>query len=306
MFGNVLKTNSNLYFAVLTGCLRIAKESIFTGLNNFEVLSVLDVQYDEYFGFTDTEVQDMLNYYDLSGHYTEVKEWYDGYQFGNTEVYCPWDVICYCKKLYADPNTKPEDYWSNTSGNAIVRRFINRADSQTKNDIERLIAGETVTKEIHQELTYNELDSSIENLWNVLFTTGYLTQKGKTAENQFRLKIPNLGVKNLFIKQIREWFRQTSRQDGDTLNQFCNAFSETESGTGYSDILIEIPESRTGIVIEVKYAENGKMKDACIKALSQIEERKYAAKLEDDGMRSVIKYGIACYKKDCRVVIGTS
>ena len=226
MFGNVLKTNSNLYFAVLTGCLRIAKESIFTGLNNFEVLSVLDVQYDEYFGFTDTEVQDMLNYYDLSGHYTEVKEWYDGYQFGNTEVYCPWDVICYCKKLYADPNTKPEDYWSNTSGNAIVRRFINRADSQTKNDIERLIAGETVTKEIHQELTYNELDSSIENLWNVLFTTGYLTQKGKTAENQFRLKIPNLEVKNLFIKQIREWFRQTSRQDGDTLNQFCNAFSE--------------------------------------------------------------------------------
>lgn len=132
MFGNVLKTNLNLYFAVLTGCLRIAKESIFTGLNNFEVLSVLDVQYDEYFGFTDTEVQDMLNYYDLSGHYTEVKEWYDGYQFGNTEVYCPWDVICYCKKLYADPNTKPEDYWSNTSGNAIVRRFINRADSQTK------------------------------------------------------------------------------------------------------------------------------------------------------------------------------
>lgn len=353
MFGNVLKTNSNLYFAVLTGCLRIAKESIFTGLNNFEVLSVLDVQYDEYFGFTDTEVQDMLNYYDLSGHYTEVKEWYDGYQFGNTEVYCPWDVICYCKKLYADPNAKPEDYWSNTSGNAIVRRFINRADSQTKNDIERLIAGETVTKEIHQELTYNELDSSIENLWSVLFTTGYLTQKGKTAENQFRLKIPNLEVKNLFIKQIREWFRQTSRQDGDTLNQFCNVFSEqnpekieelfgnylwntisirdtatakkenfyhgmllgllgykdnwiirsnAESGTGYSDILIEIPESRTGIVIEVKYAENGKMKDACTEALRQIEERKYAAKLEDDGMRSIIKYGIACYKKDCRVV----
>lgn len=354
MFGNVLKTNSNLYFAVLTGCLRIAKESIFTGLNNFEVLSVLDVQYDEYFGFTDTEVHDMLDYYDLSGHYKEVKGWYDGYQFGNTEVYCPWDVICYCKKLYADPDAKPEDYWFNTSGNVIIRRFINRADSQTKNDIERLIAGETVTKEIHQELTYNELDSSIENLWSVLFTTGYLTQKGKTAENQFCLKIPNLEVKNLFIKQIREWFRQTSRQDGDTLNQFCNAFSEqnpekieelfgnylwntisirdtatakkenfyhgmllgllgykdnwiirsnAESGTGYSDILIEIPESRTGIVIEVKYAEKGKMKDACIKALSQIEERKYAAKLEDDGMRSVIKYGIACYKKECRVVM---
>ena len=177
MFGNVLKTNSNLYFAVLTGCLRIAKESIFTGLNNFEVLSVLDVQYDEYFGFTDAEVHDMLDYYDLSGHYKEVKEWYDGYQFGNTEVYCPWDVICYCKKLYADPDAKPEDYWSNTSGNVIIRRFINRADSQTKNDIERLIAGETVTKEIHQELTYNELDSSIENLWSVLFTTGYLTDR---------------------------------------------------------------------------------------------------------------------------------
>lgn len=353
MFGNVLKTNSSLYFAVLTGCLRIAKESIFTGLNNFEVLSVLDVQYDEYFGFTDTEVQEMLNYYDLSGHCKEVKEWYDGYQFGNTEVYCPWDVICYCKKLCADPKAKPEDYWSNTSGNAIVRRFINRADSQTKNDIERLIAGETVTKEIHQELTYNELDSSIENLWSVLFTTGYLTRKGKTPGDQFQLMIPNLEVKNLFIKQIREWFRQTSRQDGDTLNQFCHAFSKqnpekieelfgnylwntisirdtaiakkenfyhgmllgllgykdnwiirsnAESGTGYSDILIEIPESRTGIVIEVKYAENGRMEEACAEALRQIEERKYAAKLEDDGMRSIIKYGIACYKKDCRVV----
>ena len=226
LFENVLKTNSSLKFAVLTGCLRVAKESIFTGLNNFKTNSILDAEYDETFGFVDDEVKEMLHYYGQDTHYETVKEWYDGYRFGNADVYCPWDVINYCDAHRRNLMLPPENYWTNTSGNAIVRRFINRADSQTKNDIERLIAGETVTKEIHQELTYNELDSSIENLWNVLFTTGYLTQKGKTAENQFRLKIPNLGVKNLFIKQIREWFRQTSRQDGDTLNQFCNAFSE--------------------------------------------------------------------------------
>ncbi|MBU5480129.1 AAA family ATPase [Blautia sp. MSJ-19] len=353
IFGNALKTNPNLYFAVLTGCLRISKESIFTGLNNLKVLTLTDVRFDEYFGFTDTEVKDMLKYYGLSGHYGEVKEWYDGYRFGNVEVYCPWDVINYCDLLKADPNALPQDYWSNTSGNAMVRRFIDKADTQTRDEIERLIAGEEIVKEIHQELTYNELDSSIENLWSVLFTTGYLTQRGQEGK-KYRLTIPNNEIRELFILQIREWFRDVSRKDGETLNQFCEAFPEqnpekieeifsdylwntisirdtasakkenfyhgillgllgyksnwlvrsnAESGTGYSDILVEVPKNRTGIVIELKYAEDGNMDAACEKALQQIEERDYAARLKEDGMRNIIKYGIACYKKNCKVVL---
>ena len=354
MFGNALKTNPNLYFAVLTGCLRISKESIFTGLNNLKVLTLTDVRFDEYFGFTDTEVKGMLEYYGLSGHYAEVKEWYDGYRFGNVEVYCPWDVINYCDLLKADPNALPQDYWSNTSGNAMVRRFIDKADTRTRDEIERLIAGDEILKEIHQELTYNELDSSIENLWSVLFTTGYLTQRGQEGK-KYRLTIPNNEIRELFISQIREWFRDVSRKDGETLNQFCEAFpdqnpkkieeifsdylwntisirdtasskkenfyhgillgllgyksnwlvkSNAESGFGYSDILVEVPKNRTGIVIELKYAEDGNMDAACEKALQQIEDRDYAAKLKDDGMRNIIKYGIACYKKNCKVVLG--
>lgn len=354
MFGNALKTNPNLYFAVLTGCLRISKESIFTGLNNLKVLTLTDVRFDEYFGFTDTEVKDMLEYYGLSGHYAEVKEWYDGYRFGNVEVYCPWDVINYCDLLKADPNALPQDYWSNTSGNAMVRRFIDKADTRTRDEIERLIAGDEIVKEIHQELTYNELDSSIENLWSVLFTTGYLTQRGQEGK-KYRLAIPNNEIRELFISQIREWFRDVSRKDGETLNQFCEAFPEqnpekieeifsdylwntisirdtasskkenfyhgillgllgyksnwlvksnAESGIGYSDILVEVPKNRTGIVIELKYAEDGNMDAACEKALQQIEDRDYAAKLKDDGMRNIIKYGIACYKKNCKVMLG--
>ena len=354
MFGNALKTNPNLYFAVLTGCLRISKESIFTGLNNLKVLTLTDVRFDEYFGFTDTEVKDMLEYYGLSEHYGEVKEWYDGYRFGNVEVYCPWDVINYCDLLKADPNALPQDYWSNTSGNAMVRRFIDKADTRTRDEIERLIAGDEIVKEIHQELTYNELDSSIENLWSVLFTTGYLTQRGQEGK-KYRLAIPNNEIRELLISQIREWFRDVSRKDGETLNQFCEAFPEqnpekieeifsdylwntisirdtasskkenfyhgillgllgyksnwlvksnAESGLGYSDILVEVPKNRTGIVIELKYAEDGNMDAACEKALQQIEDRDYAAKLKDDGMRNIIKYGIACYKKNCKVVLG--
>lgn len=354
MFGNVLKTNPNLFFAVLTGCLRISKESIFTGLNNLKMLTLTDVRFDEYFGFTDTEVKDMLEYYGLSGHYAEVKEWYDGYRFGNVEVYCPWDVINYCDLLKADPNALPQDYWSNTSGNAMVRRFIDKADTRTRDEIERLIAGDEIVKEIHQELTYNELDSSIENLWSVLFTTGYLTQRGQEGK-KYRLAIPNNEIRELFILQIREWFRDVSRKDGETLNQFCEAFpdlnpekieeifsdylwntisirdtasskkenfyhgillgllgyksnwlvkSNAESGLGYSDILVEVPKNRTGIVIELKYAEDGNMDAACEKALQQIEDRDYAAKLKDDGMRNIIKYGIACYKKNCKVMLG--
>lgn len=357
IFGMALKTNDSLQFAVLTGCLRISKESIFTGLNNFEVLSVLNTQYDEAFGFTDGEVKQILEDYNLSDHYPDVKEWYDGYHFGNTDIYCPWDVIRYCKNLCADPAALPEDFWSNSSGNAMVRRFIDKADIRTKNEIERLIAGEDIEKDISQELTYDEIDKSIENLWSVLFTTGYLTHKGCTESGRYRLTIPNKEVRNLFIRKIREWFSDVTRNDGKTLEEFCNAFvdrdpgkieqifgdylwntisirdtatakakkenfyhgillgllgykaswlikSNAESGTGYSDILVEVPDNRTGIVIELKYAEDGDMDAACSRALEQIEEKDYVDKLRQDGMRNYIKYGIACFKKDCKVVIG--
>lgn len=357
IFGMALKTNDSLQFAVLTGCLRISKESIFTGLNNFEVLSILNTQYDEAFGFTDAEVKQILEDYNLSDHYPDVKEWYDGYHFGNTDIYCPWDVTRYCKNLCADPAALPEDFWSNSSGNAMVRRFIDKADIRTKNEIERLIAGEDIEKDISQELTYDEIDKSIENLWSVLFTTGYLTHKGCTESGRYRLAIPNKEVRNLFIRKIREWFSDVTRNDGKTLEEFCNAFvdrdsgkieqifgdylwntisirdtatakakkenfyhgillgllgykaswlikSNAESGTGYSDILVEVPDNRTGIVIELKYAEDGDMDTACSRALEQIEEKEYVDKLRQDGMRNFIKYGIACFKKDCKVVIG--
>ena len=356
IFGQALKTNDFLQFAILTGCLRISKESIFTGLNNFEVLSILNVQYDECFGFTDAEVRKILKDYGLSAHYADMKEWYDGYRFGNTDIYCPWDVIRYSKSLCMDEEAKPEDFWSNSSGNAIVRSFIDKADASTKNEIERLIAGEYIEKEISQELTYEELDDKIENLWSVLFTTGYLTQQGRTDDDRYRLAIPNKEIRNLFIKKVREWFRDASKNDGKALEEFCNAFiqknsqkieqlfgdylwntisihdtavakekkenfyhgillgllgyksnwiikSNAESGTGYSDILIEAPDNRTGIVIELKYAENGNMDKACLDAIKQIEEKDYVGRLKQDGMRNFISYGIACYKKDCKVML---
>lgn len=356
LFGQALKTNDYLQFAILTGCLRISKESIFTGLNNFKVLSIMDARFDEQFGFTDSEVEELLAAYNLDSHFTEIKEWYDGYHFGNADVYCPWDVINYVDLLRFEPTAKPQDFWSNSSGNALVRSFIDKADVQTKDEIERLIAGEYIEKEISQELTYDEIDKSIANLWSVLFTTGYLTKQGVTDDGKVRLSIPNREIKNLFIKKIREWFSDTTANDGKTLEQFCNAFvekdtekieqlfgdylwntisirdtavakdkkenfyhgillgllgykaswlikSNTESGTGYSDILVEVPNNRTGIVIELKYAENGDMAAACDEALKQIEEKSYVDKLKQDGMRNFIKYGIACFKKDCKVVV---
>lgn len=356
LFGQALKTNDYLQFAILTGCLRISKESIFTGLNNFKVLSIMDARFDEQFGFTDSEVEELLAAYNLDSHFAEIKEWYDGYHFGNADVYCPWDVINYVDLLRFEPTAKPQDFWSNSSGNALVRSFIDKADVQTKDEIERLIAGEYIEKEISQELTYDEIDKSIANLWSVLFTTGYLTKQGVTDDGKVRLSIPNREIKNLFIKKIREWFSDTTANDGKTLEQFCNAFvdkdtekieelfgdylwntisirdtavakdkkenfyhgillgllgykaswlikSNTESGTGYSDILVEVPNNRTGIVIELKYAENGDMDAACDEALKQIEEKSYVDKLKQDGMRNFIKYGIACFKKDCKVVV---
>lgn len=356
LFGMALKTNDSLQFAVLTGCLRISKESIFTGLNNFKVLSILDSRFDEQFGFTDQEVQKILDDYELSSHFKETKEWYDGYRFGKADIYCPWDVINYVEQLRYDPEAVPQDFWSNSSGNAMVRRFIDMADVSTKNEIERLIAGESIEKDVTPELTYDELDKSIENLWSVLFTTGYLTHKGRTESGKYRLVIPNREVRNLFVKKIREWFSDVSRKDGQTLEQLCDAFvnknvekieqifgdylwntisirdtavakekkenfyhgillgllgykstwlikSNAESGIGYSDILVEVPTNRTGIVIELQYAEGGDMDAACEEAMRQIEEKGYIAKLKQDGMRNFIRYGIACFKKDCRVVV---
>ena len=212
LFENALKTNDSLKFAVLTGCMRISKESIFTGLNNLKVLSVADVQFDEYFGFTDRDVKNILEYYELSEHYDEIKMWYDGYRFGNVEVYCPWDVINYCDELRINNMAQPQNYWSNTSSNEAVKRFIQETDKGTvRKEIEKLIAGETIVKEIHQELTYQDMYASIENLWSVLFTTGYLTQTGRKDANTFMLTIPNMEIRNIFLTQIMEYFNNRSK-----------------------------------------------------------------------------------------------
>lgn len=355
LFGNALKSNSDLYFAVLTGCLRISKESIFTGLNNMKIMSLTDVRFDEYFGFTDSEVKQILEYYKLTAHYNVMKRWYDGYRFGNIDVYCPWDVINYTDLLCTDSQAAPQDFWSNTSGNAMVRRFIDKALPQTKKEIEELIAGSSIIKELRQELTYNELDSSIDNLWSVLFLTGYLTQRGVADGRRYNMAIPNNEIRTLFITQIKEWFSENAYSDSATINSFCEAFakgdsqtiehllgdylwntisirdtavrrerkensyrgmllgllrykeswlvmSNAETGEGYSDILIEVPQTRTGIVIEVKYAEDGEFAKACSEAIEQIEKKRYTARLEDDGMRKILKYGIAFYRKQCKVV----
>lgn len=229
ILGQALKTNDYLQFAVLTGCLRISKESIFTGLNNFKVLSIADARFDEQFGFTDSEVRDILEEYGVSDKISEVKDWYDGYRFGKADVYCPWDVINYVDHLQADPNARPQAYWINSSGNGLVRRLINIADESTKDEIERLIAGETIEKAIRLELTYDEIDNSIDNIWSVLFTTGYLTNAGEIElpggdGYGYRLVIPNKEVRQVFVSQIQEWFRQTVTYDNGSVQDLCKAF----------------------------------------------------------------------------------
>ena len=359
MFSRVLKTNSSLYFAVMTGCLRIAKESIFTGLNNIKVLSVTDVRFDEYFGFTDSDVRELLDYYGLSRHYETIREWYDGYHFGDIDVYCPWDVICYCDKLRADDHALPEDYWKNTSSNDVIRHFLEQARGMTKKEIEDLISGGTVMKSINQELTYKDLYSSIDNMWSVLFTTGYLTQRGRPEGKELTLAIPNREIQDIFTEQISTWFLDTAHKDGTALSAFCLAFQEgdaaeaenrfneylrktisvrdsaarkeqkenfyhglllgllgfkdswyvisnRESGTGYSDILVEIDEMKIGIVIEVKYSESGELDNECDAALSQIRDRDYTSMLRDDGMETILEYGIACHGKKCMVKLRDS
>lgn len=353
-----LKTNNSLKFAVMTGCMRISKESIFTGLNNLKVLSITDERYDEYFGFTDAEVKEMLKYYEIEDHYDEMKSWYNGYRFGNTEVYCPWDVLNHCDRIKEHTDSFPENYWIHTSSNDAVKKFIQMSNTiVTKREIEKLIAGEDIIKEIHQELTYPEMYQSIENVWSLLFMTGYLTQHGRVDAKRYKLAIPNLEIQDIFKTQIMEYFKESVKKDGDLLNQFCNAlkngdekqvehifgnylkktisirdtfvkkvmkenfyhgiligilgvkedwgvFSNREMGEGYSDILIETQNSEMAILIEVKYADDGNLDKACEQALKQIENQKYDEELKEAGIDKILKYGISCYMKRCKVKLG--
>lgn len=355
LFSNALKTNDDLQFSVLTGCLRISKESIFTGLNNLNVMTVSDPYFCDSFGFTDSEVKELLSYYGLENVYETVRDWYDGYQFGNASVYCPWDVIKYVQILLRDKEAEPENYWANTSENSIVRRLLSRADQTTRDEIEQLVNGGMIVKSIRQEITYKDIEASIDNVWSVLYSTGYLTSRGRLPGKRLRLVLPNQEVKELFIELVKDWFRETTRADSSRINRFCDAFpagdvsviqemlhdylwdsisvrdaavrmnmkenfyhgmvlgllqsqenwlvqSNAEMGEGYSDISICTPE-RTGIVIELKYADDGKLESACANALKQIEERKYSIGLERRGMKKIIKYGMAFCGKECMVVM---
>ena len=355
LFGQALKTNDFLQFAVLTGCLRVSKESIFTGLNNFDVNSIIDVEHDEQFGFTEAEVQELLQYYDREAAAPVMKAWYDGYRFGNADVYCPWDVINYAKKLLANPQAEPQAFWINSSGNDLVKRFVDKADKTTQDEIERLIAGEAIEKAVRLELTYGEVDNSIDNLWSVLFTTGYLTQAGRVERGVYKLIIPNREVREVFVFQIQEWFKNTVVRDEKPMQAFCQAFldgnaeeiqrrltiilgkmisildtkakddqkenfyhglllgllrsepnwlilSNVESGEGFSDILIEPEDPDAGMVIEVKYSPTlAGMESACQAAMAQIKEKHYDERLRNEGRENITAFGIAFWKKRCRV-----
>ena len=376
LFSQALKSNKSLAFAVLTGCLRVSRESVFTGLNNMNIFSITNILFDEEFGFTDNEVLSMAEYYGCGDRFDLIKEWYDGYRFGNADVYCPWDVINYIYLLGSEPDALPKPFWINTSGNDIIRNFIQMAKPGTRKELEQLIAGEAVPKKINQELTYRDLYSSIDNLWSILFTTGYLTQRGREDDEVYLLAIPNLEIRKIFIDQILEWFQREAHRDAPTLDAFCAAFargdaqavedrfnaylsrtisirdtsvrknrkenfyhgillgllshredwyirSNAESGDGYSDILVEIEEEGIGIVIEVKYPDsdrktrskgrnsaettgasrNADLEKGCKEALQQIEKMGYEEKLRQDGLETILKYGIACNRKKCKVLM---
>ena len=228
LFGQALKTNEFLQFAVLTGCLRVSKESIFTGLNNFEINSIVDIEHEEGFGFTDAEVMQMLKYYHCTNRYSDIKEWYDGYHFGNADIYCPWDVINFVKKLLTDSNAKPSAFWINSSGNDLVKLFVDKADQSTKDEIERLVAGESVTKRIRLDLTYDEIENSIDNVWSVLFTTGYLTNIGNPESGVYKLVIPNREVHEVFVLQIQEWFQRSVAKE-ESMPEFSKAILEADA-----------------------------------------------------------------------------
>ena len=355
LFGETLKTNEFIQFAVLTGCLRVSKESIFTGLNNFKVLSITDARFDEQFGFTDAEVQQLLHVYNLEEHLAETKEWYDGYRFGEVDVYCPWDVINHVDRLLGQPDAEPQAYWINTSGNDLVKRFINKANKTTRDEIERLVSGESIEKHVRLELTYDEIDNGIDNLWSVLFTTGYLTQAGMTAQGAYKLVIPNREIREVYKLQIQEWFKDAVLSNTEQLTACWSAFkagdaeviekylnntlsnsisvfdlkaaekenvyhtflvgllagnsgwlvkSNVEAGEGFADIIVETEDTDAGMILELKYAKEAAcLAKACEKALAQIKERRYAEYLKNEGRNQMLLYGIAFYKKRCRVVV---
>ncbi len=357
LFGDALKTNEFLQFAVLTGCLRVSKESIFTGLNNFKVLSITDVRFDEQFGFTEDEVEKMLKTYHLEDHLPEMKEWYDGYHFGDVNIYCPWDVINHVDLLCEKPKAMPQCYWLNTSGNTLVKSLIMKANKTTRDEIERLIAGESIEKFVRLELTYDEIDNSIENIWSVLFTTGYLTQVGITAQGTYKLVIPNKEVREVYRLQIQEWFDKKiysntaqltafwkAVEEGNTeaIEQYLNRTlsnsisvfdtkapekekensyhtflvgllsgntdwlvrSNVEAGEGFADIIIEPENPNAGIIFELKYSkEVSGLDKACERAIQQIKDRRYSEYLKNDGRQDMMFYGIAFYKKRCKVMV---
>ena len=357
LLGETLKTNEFLQFAVLTGCLRVSKESIFTGLNNFKILSITDIRFDEQFGFTESEVKELLKAYQLEAHLPEMKEWYDGYYFGDANVYCPWDVINHVELLCEDPLAKPKCYWMNSSGNSIVRRFIEKANRTTRDEIERLISGESIEKFIRLELTYDEIDSSIDNIWSVLFTTGYLTKIGMTEQGAYRLIIPNKEVREVYKLQIQEWFDKEMHDNTEQLTTFWKAIEEgntaaieqylnrtlsnsisvfdtkapelekensyhtlligmligntdwvvrsnVEAGEGFADIIVEPEEPDSGIIFELKYSRDASGLDkACERAIEQINDRRYFEYLKNDGRHDMIFYGMAFYKKRCKVIV---
>lgn len=355
LFGEALKTNEFLQFAVLTGCLRVSKESIFTGLNNFKIFSITDLRFDEQFGFTEDEVEKMLKDYQLETHLASMKEWYDGYRFGDADIYCPWDVINRVDDLCDTPEAEPKCYWINSSGNALVKRFVSIANRTTQNEIERLIAGEPIEKSLRLDLTYDEIDKSIDNIWSVLFTTGYLTQVGMTEQGAYKLVVPNKEVRTVYISQIQEWFKQKiadnaeqmtsfwkAVEDGNTeeIEQYLNRTlsntisvfdtkapekensyhtflagmltgntdwvvkSNVEAGEGFADIIIEPQNPDDGIIFELKYSKEASGLDkACERAIKQIRDRRYFEYLKNDGRYDMMFYGIAFYKKRCKVAV---
>ena len=357
LFGEALKTNEFLQFAVLTGCLCVSRESIFTGLNNFKIFSITDARFDEQFGFTEDEVGKMLKDYHLEEHMAEMNEWYDGYHFGDADIYCPWDVINRVDDLCDTPEAKPKCYWINSSGNALVKRFVSIANRTTQDEIEHLIAGEPIEKSVRLDLTYDEIDKSIDNIWSVLFTTGYLTQADMTEQGAYKLVIPNKEVRTVYISQIQEWFKQKiadnteqmayfwkAIEDGNaeiieqylnqTLSNTISVFdtkapemekensyhtflagmltgntdwvvkSNVEAGEGFADIIIKPQNPDDGIIFELKYSKEASGLDkACERAIKQIRDRRYSEYLKNDGRHNMIFYGIAFYKKRCKVVV---
>ena len=363
IFSQALKTNENLEFAVITGCLQIARESIFTGLNNFKIRTVSDVRFAKYFGFTDLEVKALLDYYNLGEKFGLFKEWYDGYRFGNTHVYCPWDVLNQCDKFCESKNARMESHWENSSSNHIVKDILEHSNETTRAEIEALISGECVEKPLISGLTYQDFDSREPQkrqtyLWSILFATGYLTDAGEPAGKVHKLVIPNREILEIYEDRIHAWFETRAVSNTERWKEFCKAVkrgdgekvgllfdsfmndsisirdtyvrkemkenfyhgmllglmraeeswivkSNAESGIGYTDILIMIPSERVGCIMEVKYAENGAFETACNQAMKQIEDGGYMAVLKQEDMRTIHKFGIACYKKSCRVTAQT-